>query len=1084
MGAINSGFAGTPLLGGRIIGSKGGGKGGGKSKKGKSDPDTFRSNSIARIFDIVSEGEIGGLVDGLKSVFVIDGSTLTPVMNDDGSMNIEGVEVFEVYGTPDQTAVSGFPAVEYESIVNAEITVESPVVREIADLDLDAIRVKIRWPRIAVIDGSGDVKGLNNEIAIDLQPDGGSYSEVVTDYFQVKSESPYEREYRIELPPGEGPWTIRVRRITPNSSGTRSQDSFWSSWTGVIDGKFRYPNTAGYFVKVDAQQFGEDSVPGRAYLVKGIKIEVPTNYDPETREYATTGPGTTGGIWDGTFKRAVCGNPAWVFRDLATNNRYGAGDEIDPDQVDKWTLYEIAQYCDEMLDDGRGGTEPRFEINTQINAQEQAYALMQAIASAFRGFPYWGAGEYPLTAGQDRPGDATKLFSTANVIGGLFNREGVDIRAQHSVALVTWNDPNDGYKPAVEQVIDRRLIKRLGWNPIQIAAFGCTSQARAHRFGRWLLDTEQNEKETVSFSVALQHADVVPGEIVNIADPVTAAVRYAGKVVSSTTTSLTIDQAVEIITGEDYVVNFVLPSGALGPDIALTNAPGEASVLTWADPADGLPQDGADWIISCGLVEPQPFRVLKIVETDKHLFEITALEHDPTKYARVEAGINLEPLSFGILPSGPLAVPQNLAAVGYLFNPGPSAQVAAILSWTPPSDARVTRFELQAALPGDSGYSVFPETLADVSYTIPNAGTGRLVFRVRSLDGVGRKSQWVVFDGQIKPLEERPEDVENFRLSVLGDQATARWDTGLDYDIDHWWIRFAPVTSGGSWETATDLEPAAPNPPVQLPAMVGTYFIKAVDFLGEESANAASYVNLAGGLSYFNVVETITENPAWSGTKSGVVEDYDLDAITLDTGETQGIYYFAGSVILGAIYTSRITAVIEAGGVNENQDILAVEDILALDDWFGASAGSWGVTLQYRTTMEDPGSSPAEWSAWQPLIVEDISFYAVEFRLILNSYAEGIKPLATRATVTVDMPDRSVRLENVTIPDTGYRLVIDPPMRASPVVSFTPRDFATGDYFLITSVDETGFTVTCYDDTDTAVERHGDPEAKGYGFAT
>lgn len=1083
----------------KFQGDKGGGKGGGKKSKGAEiSPDSVKSKSIAKLMDIYSEGETGGLIEGpngsvLESVFVIEGSTITPVMASDGTLNIQGVSVIEVFGTPDQTAVSGFSAVEYEVIVDLEATNASPVTRSIIDEDLDAIRLKVRWSSMSTVDSSGDVRPTWADFRIDVQPDGGSFTEVISERFAAKTESPYEREYRIELPAGGAPWTIRLRRIEPDSTLKRNSDMFWASYTGIIDAKLKYPNTAAVFVTVDAQQFAGDNVPGRGYLVRGIKIEVPTNYDPITRVYATTGPGTTGGIWDGTFKRAVCGNPAWVLRDMVTNKRYGCGDEVDEAQVDKWTLYEIAQYCDELIDDGTGtgGQIARYEINTQINSQETAFAVLQAIASAFRGYTYWGAGELPLTAGQDRPQDPVKIFTPANILGGTFNREGTDVLARHTAALVSWNDPNDAYRQAVELVTDDEGLQELGWRPIQVTAFGCNNQMRAHLLGKWILDTERYESETITFAVGLADADVAPGQVVLVADPVTAGVREGGRIAAGTSTSLTIDQEVNLLPGEDYVLTFVLEDGTLSDDIPLNNAAGSTSVLTWDTPIVA-PVPNHMWVLSSGAIEPQPYRVIKITETEKHNFEITALVHDPNKYARVERDIILQPASYSLLPTGPLAAPQSLTARGYIYQNGAVPLVAGLYSWTPAADPRVMRYEINISLPPDPEedelptddvpYTIF-DTVSDVSYTVNDVPPGYTTFRVRSMDGAGRKSAWATAEIRIAPLSERPADVGNFRVSVLGDTATLRWDTGIEYDISYWRIKFAPVTSGASWESSGDLEPSVTGNSFQVPAMVGTYLIKAYDILGNDSQNAATVVNLAGGLNYFNVVETIDEAPAFSGAKNDVVYDAGLSGLTLDGAAVSGTYNFATDIDLGAVFTSRVSLAMTAGGINTATDLFSVADIFALEDIFMSGAGSWTVDVQMRRTPDDPSVGPT-WTDWESLIIGDYSFRAAQFRVVLTSLAEGVTPLITALAVGIDMPDRPEGGLNISVPDTGLTIAFSPPMESLKALSVTITDGATGDYVEIASQDENGFTLFVRDSSAAAIgTRHINYAAEGWGFA-
>lgn len=1059
---------------GRIRGAKGKG-GGGKSKGAEISDDTFRSKSVARLMDIVSMGEVGGLLNGLESVFVIEGSTLTPVQNDDGSFNISGVTVEERHGTPDQDYVPGFGTAEYESVVDVEFTTDSPVTRTIADLTLDAIRVKVRWPSMSVIDSSGDVRPTWAEFAIDLQPDGGSFTQVVYEKFAAKSESPYEREYRIELPAGEGPWTIRCRRIYPDSTGKRNADTFWSSYTGIIDAKLRYPNIAANYLTVDAQQFGGE-LPGRAYEMAGILCHVPANYDFDTRTFATTGPGTTGGIWDGTFKMEVSDDPAWILYEILTNKAWGCGDEIDADLVDKWTLYDISQYNQELLDDGKGGLRPRYAINTQIMAQDSAYALITAVASAFRGFVYWAAGM--VTFSQDRPRDAVKIFSQVNVKDGSFNREGPDVLARHSVALVTYNDPNNGFKQTVLQVDDPEGLAEFGYRPVRVADFGQTSEAGAQCTGRWILETEKSEGDTITFAVTLDHAGVAPGMIAHVVDPMMADVRYGGKIASATTNSVTIDKAINIIPAEEFFVTVVLPDGTLR-NRPLTNAAGVTSVLTFDEALPDTPVPNADWVISSNEIAPEPVRILNVVETEDHEFEITAMTFDVTKFARVERKPTLTAPNYVKLPTGGIGAPQSLSASAYVYFAGATPKVAANLGWTAPSDPRVVRYEIQVQRPGDVDYSVFDRT-DNFVYTIYDVSGGDLRFRVRSRDGNGQPSPWTVYTGVLAPLDAKPLDVQDFRASVLGDVATLRWSSTSDYDIDYYWIKFSSALTGASWETAIDLEPEIEGTRADVPAMVGTYLIKAVDILNNESVNAAAVVNRSGGLTYFNVEETLAQDPGFAGAMTDVVYDVGLGGIVLDTGASFGIYEFDNVIDLTDVFTSRVKARIVAGGVNPNVDFFSLTDVFAINDWFFADASAWNVEIQISITLTDPNASPANWSAWEPLMIADYTFRAARFRVLLRSNAEGITPLVTELAATVDMPDLWFDFRNVTIPVTGYRFEFVPPFKSLKKVSFTPLNFEDGDRFVISGEDTTGFDVICMNGV-TAVERRGDADGKGWG---
>ena len=649
-------------------------------------PNTLTSIATARVIDVISEGEIVGLVDGAKSIFLDS----TPLQDQSGDYNFQGFSYEERFGLPDQDHISGYAQTESEIAVGVEVTNPTPVTRTVTDPDLDAVRVKIRIPALQKTDSTtGDTQPTSVSFDISVKPFGGVYSTAVNGTISGKTTSPYERSYRIEMPSGGAPWDVRVTRITADSTtSTLINATFWSSYTEVIDAKLTYPDTAMVAVSVDAEQFGT-TVPQRAYEIKGLKVQIPSNYFPgDPPQYV--------GIWDGTFKTEWSDNPAWVLYDLVTNNRYGLGDVVDPTQVDKWGLYTISQYCDEMVDDGFGGTERRFTFNGVINAREEAYNVVNAIASAFRGMVYWSSGA--VYAAQDSPADPVKLVSPANALGGDFNYMGSALKARHTVALVSWNDPADAYKATIAVVENADEIAKLGWRQIDVVAFGCTSKGQATRFGRWILDSERVETETVTYRAALDHADVRPGDIIALADPAYAGVRFGGRAASATTTQITLDGAVTLESGETYTLSVVLPDGTL-EDQPVTTGPGSVSVLDLAAALSDTPLVGAMWVLTASNVEPRKFRVLAVREVEKNIFEVTALFHDPTKFDRVEQNLILEEPDYSALPTGPLGTPSDLTTTEYLYQAGPAVKSAVTFSWTAPSDPRVVYFGSRSNAP-------------------------------------------------------------------------------------------------------------------------------------------------------------------------------------------------------------------------------------------------------------------------------------------------------------------------------------------------------------------------------------------------
>ncbi len=541
----------TPIKGFKGGGGKGGGSSGGRSPV--ESPDTLRSRAFARIIDVLCEGEIEGLVTGdLRSVYL----DKTPVMNDDGSYNFTGVDIAVRNGTQSQNYVPGFPSVEAEVAVNVEVNYGTPVVRTISDLDTDSVRVTMSIPQLTKVNTTtGDTSGTSVQIKISVQPDAGSYAEVINDTITGKTTSKYQRSYMIKLT-GTGPWNVKFERITADSvAQTLQNKTVWDSYTRIVEAKLTYPNTAYVAGIYDSQQFSD--IPNRGFDIKGIRVQVPSNYDPETREYT--------GSWDGTFQIAWTDNPAWAFYDLLTNGRYGLGDFVDASQVDKWALYQIAQYCDELVPDGFGGMEPRFTCNIYIQEQREAFSVIQDMASIFRGMAYWESGA--VTAIQDSPADPLALFQNSNVVDSIFTYQGSSGKSRHTTCVVMWNDPDDFYSQTPEYVeAEQSLISRYGIVPTQIVAMGCTSRGQAARAGKWLLFSEGYETETVSFKVGLDGILIRPGNVFNVQDQDRAGKRMGGRVVSSGT----------------VITNKILNSYGLGSVVLGTIGAGGVLPTGWA----------------------------------------------------------------------------------------------------------------------------------------------------------------------------------------------------------------------------------------------------------------------------------------------------------------------------------------------------------------------------------------------------------------------------------------------------------------------------------------------------------------------
>ena len=710
---------------------------GGGSKQGESHtpveaPNTLQSSVKGRILDLIAYGPIFGLVDGLKSVY-LDG---TPVMNADGTTNFSGCKLTTREGFPDQTFIEGFPAVESTTEINTEIRFEAPVVRSVSNNEADAALVTVQVAALTQQMTNGDVRGYEVSFAIDVRVGNGAWQNAITDTIRGKTTSPFPATYRVPLS-GTGPFDLRVRRLTQQSEVAVKQDKIiWTLLTEVIDKRLSYPNMAMVGIEIDSKLFGS-SMPSRSYDVKLSIISVPSNYNPETRVYT--------GIWDGTFKQAWTDNPAWCFYDLATHPVIGAGLA----DVDKWVIYQIGKYCDELVPDGYGGMEPRFTCNTIFSDQEDATVALNTLASCFRGMSYWGTNT--MVAVADMPSTPVKIVGPANVIDGDFEYSGTSLRERHSVAVAMWNDPEDEGKAVPEVYEDPVSIELYGWKETRVTAVACNSRGQARRLCKWILYSERMETQTVSYKATLDHADVRPGDIIELADPFYQGARMAGRVLTPGTKTLVLDQVPDAQTqalSNNWYLSVVMPDGSI-PRMAVSSFNGNSVVLTLTLP--DTPIEGAIWALSATELQLPQFRVVTVSEDDNALtYTITATEYDPRKYDIVELDLVLPERPTSTLPTGPVAAPLDLSFEAYTYFAGSTRHQGLVISWTPPKDVRVTDYILDVMSPADGGFRtlyVGPGT----SFDLKDAMGGEWVIRVRSLAS-GIPGAWVVRTVQIAML--------------------------------------------------------------------------------------------------------------------------------------------------------------------------------------------------------------------------------------------------------------------------------------------------------------------------------------------
>ncbi|QLN75141.1 host specificity protein J [Citrobacter freundii] len=626
-----------------IQGAKGGG---GSAHTPVEQPDDLLSVAKLKMLIAVSEGEIQGDLTA-QSIFLND----TPLANDSGEYNFSGVKWEFRKGTQDQTYIAGMPQVDNELAVGTTVTTTAPWTRQFTNLSLDAIRIKLSLPVQYLYKDNGDMVGTVTEYAIDLSTDGGAWKTVVNGKFDGKTTTEYQRDHRIDLPKSTSGWSVRVRRITVDASGSNSKlvNAFKVfSYAEVIDSKLRYPLTALLYVEVDSSQFN-GSAPKVTCKIKGKLIKVPDNYDPITRTYS--------GSWSGGFKMAWSNNPAWIFYDLVLDEIYGMGTRVDASMVDKWALYSIAQYCDEMVSDGAGGTEPRFTCNVFIQSQQDAWQVLNDLAAVFRGITFWGNDQIYVQA--DVPQDDVDwVYNVSNVIDGLFTYAGGSYKNRYSSCLVSWSDPQNHYSDTVEGVYDSALVERYDVRQTSLTAIGCTSQSEAHRRGRWVLLSNAKDG-TVSFGVGLDGYIPLPAEIIGVADPFRSGKENGGRIRAVNGRQITLDREIDYSAKDRLVVN--LPDGkAQTRTISAVSA--DKITVTVATAFSQVPAAGAVWAIDSDNLAIQYFRVTSIAANDDSTggFTITAVQHDPNKYRYIDDGVRIESAPITVTPISVLSAPKNI----------------------------------------------------------------------------------------------------------------------------------------------------------------------------------------------------------------------------------------------------------------------------------------------------------------------------------------------------------------------------------------------------------------------------------------
>lgn len=765
---------------GLTISGRGGSKGGGGSRTPVEANDTVNSRAMASVLDLLGEGVIGGLVDGAKSIFLND----TPLQNSDNSYNFSGVTWWFRDGSQDQSVIDGFDFIETPKSVGRQLKQTSQVNVSLDSADSDRVRVVMKFPSLRSIDKkSGDTNGTTVQFKFQIDASNGKgFVDVVAEgessatiSLTAKKTGVYYRSYVIDLPKPAKSYTLRAIRLTEDHTDNSYlyDDTYIDSIGEIVNTSLNYPNSALVGLKINSEQFGS-TMPSRSYLIKGLKIRVPSNYNADTNTY--------NGNWDGTFKLASSSNPAWILFDLLTNTRYGLGQFVQESMINIGELYQIGRYCDATVDDGFGGKEKRFAINTQITSRQDAYRVVQDIAGAFRGMVYWAGGMVHVT--QDSPADPVMLFSNSNVVNGSFAYKGSARKDRYSVALITYNNKEDGYKQSVEYVEDQEAIKRYGIRKTESVAFGCTSRGQAHRVGLWTLYTSRMESDVITFAVGMDSVFLMPGDIVLIADKFRAGRRNSGRITGYTSNSIKLDAPVDLTSVGNHIT-FLSAEGKMVERDILENGKNITTVtFKTALSSNETPVNDAVWVIAQPDLTPLQARVVNVAEgEDGTSFNITAIQNNPTKYEAIDSGAQLIPQNTTVLdptfskPSGLtitegtyLSSPGNLSVSLTATWQGKSAQY--YISWRRSDAGNVSNWK--------------SERVTEEQFELRGvAENGQYDFQVYAVSVGGRKTDPISITYKVLGTMTAPDAPTG--LTAVGDYRSIvlNWVNPASVDLDH-----------------------------------------------------------------------------------------------------------------------------------------------------------------------------------------------------------------------------------------------------------------------------------------------------------
>ena len=1069
-------------------GGKGGGGGGGTPTEAK---DNLDSKQFAKVLDLIGEGEIGGLVDGAKSIFLNN----TPLQSADGSFNFKDVTFEARTGTSSQTNIPITKNVETtKSTGFSTVTQATPRVVQITDPTVDAVSLTITVPSLQSLSDKGDIFGTQVELEIAVQYSGGSYSTVVSgNAGTITGRTPdtYQRDYLINLS-GAFPVNIKVTRITADSASSKLANEIqFNSYVEIKYDQRTYPNSALVGLKVDAEQF--TSIPQRKYLVKGIKVKIPHN-----ATVRADGSLSYAGIFNGTLGAAQYTNdPAWCLFDLLSSSRYGLGAHLEESELDKFSFYAASVYCSEQIDDGTGtgNTEPRFSCNVSLQNQQEAYNVINQMCSVFRAMPFYEAGNLTIT--QDSPKDTSYLFTLANVLEPGFNYSNTSQKARPTVVVAKYLDL-DLRDINYEEVIDTANQTRYGSIVKNIDAFACTSRGQANRLAKWLLYMANVEREVVTFTTSVDAGVIVrPGQIIEIADPVKSGERRGGRIQAATTNSVTVDDTTDLTFSVGSTLSVILPDGSV-ENKSVSSISG--SVINLGQHFSSAPNVNSVWIYQTTNILTSTWRVLEVKEQDRLNYVVTASEYNAGKYNHIESGISLTPRDISDLDVPP-AAPTGITAEEVIYENTGIARVKIIVSWTTSTDNVYVRWRYE------QGNYTSRSVEGAKSYEILDTIAGNYTIEVYSVSASGLRS---TLPNALNPFvavgkTALPSNVSGVSLLPIDESsAILSWNRATELDVllgGKTLIRHSSLTTGAQWKDSQEIVVAAAGNQTQkiVPLLSGTYLIKFEDDGGRESPapgssdsdwnNTRVTTNLPAPSERL-VVGTVDEHtPNFTGSKTNTAYDSALDALKLtvtnNASATSGEYIFANSVDLTQPYDVNLRKTLKASNFILNSLWDSRTDLIDTWGYIDAVGGLTEATkcnaaVYVRATNDNPSGSPT-WSSYKEFSNVLITGRAFQFKAILTSNDTNQNIAITELGATLELQGRTESISTpVTTGSSQYTVSFANPFKQTPTVVVTPTNQQTGDFFELANISRTGFQVT-FKNGSSAVPRSFVWAASGFG---